>query len=72
LGFVVSARWLSFYAGRVQAFAGNQPGVKFEKFLADEGHVVCKYVFWSLGKRARLNFFLCVTIKKFKLSYCGV
>jgi len=29
----VSARWWSFYAGQVQAFAGNQPGVKFEKFL---------------------------------------
>jgi len=26
--------------------------------LADEGHVISKYVFWSLGKRASLNFFL--------------
>jgi hypothetical protein len=33
LGSEVSARWLSFYAGQVQAFAGNQPGVKFEELF---------------------------------------
>jgi small subunit ribosomal protein S9 len=31
----------------VQAFAGNQPGGKFKKFLADGGHAVCTHVFFG-------------------------
>ena len=45
----------------MQAFAGNQPGGKFKKFLADGGHVVCSFA-TSAGQFEFLTF--CVTKQK--------